>query len=106
MLAEPATGRPVAVVKQIVGLIARRIIFDPKEGEILHRGQRIGMIKFGSRRELYVAKWLDPKVKVEVGQKVRGASDVLVVLGKPIHTETRVVDDEELEPLAPRGTPA
>jgi len=31
---------------------------------------------------------------------------VLVVLGRPIHTETRVVDDEELEPLAPRGTPA
>jgi hypothetical protein len=64
------------------------------------------MIKFGSRTELYVAKWLDPQVKVQVGQKVRGASDVLVVLGKPIHTETRVVDDEELEPLAPRGTPA
>jgi hypothetical protein len=41
-----------------------------------------------------------------VGQRVRGAADVLVVVGKPIHTETVVVDDEELEPLAPRGTPA
>jgi hypothetical protein len=41
-----------------------------------------------------------------VGQKVRGASDVLVVVGKPIHTETRVVDDEEVEALTHRGTPA
>jgi hypothetical protein len=64
------------------------------------------MIKFGSRTELTVAKWLDPQVKVKVGQKVRGASDVVIVLGKPIHTETKVVDDEELEPLAPRGTPS
>jgi phosphatidylserine decarboxylase len=107
VLAEPrGDGRPVAVVKQIVGLIARRIIFTAKEGDTLRRGQRIGMIKFGSRTELYVPKWLEPQVKVTVGQKVRGASDVVVVLGKPIHTETVVVDDEELEPLAPRGTPA
>jgi hypothetical protein len=41
---------------------------------VLARGQRIGMIKFGSRTELYVAKWLDPQVRVKVGQKVRGAS--------------------------------
>jgi phosphatidylserine decarboxylase len=107
VLAEPkGDGRPMVVVKQIVGLIARRIIFTAKEGDVLARGQRIGMIKFGSRTELYVAKWLEPLVKVQVGQKVRGASDVLVVVGKPIHTEARVVDDEELEPLAPRGTPA
>ena len=107
VLAEPkGDGKPIAVVKQIVGLIARRIIFTAKEGDVLRRGQRIGMIKFGSRTELTVAKWLDPQVRVKVGQKVRGASDVVVVLGKPIHTETVVVDDEELEPLAPRGTPA
>ena len=107
VLAEPVGGdRPIAVVKQIVGLIARRIIFTAKEGDSLKRGQRIGMIKFGSRTELYVPKWLEPQVRVKVGQKVRGASDVVVVLGKPIHTEAKVVDDEELEPLAPRGTPA
>ena len=108
VLAEPkgADDRPIAVVKQIVGLIARRIIFTAKDGDVLRRGQRIGMIKFGSRTELYVPKWMEPQVKVQVGQKLRGASDVVVVLGKPIHTETVVVDDEELEPLAPRGTPA
>src|SRR6476661_6071008 len=107
VLAEPkGDGRPIVVVKQIVGLIARRIIFTAREGDLLQRGQRIGMIKFGSRTELYVAKWLDPQVKVQVGQKVRGASDVLFVLNEPMPTESRVVDDEELEPLAPRGTPA
>jgi phosphatidylserine decarboxylase len=108
VLAEPngPEDRPIAVVKQIVGLIARRIIFTAKEGDILKRGQRIGMIKFGSRTELYVPRWMEPRVKVQVGQKVRGASDVLVVLGKPVHTVTTVVDDEELEPLAPRGTPS
>jgi phosphatidylserine decarboxylase len=108
VLAEPrgAGDRPIAVVKQIVGLIARRIIFTARDGDLLRRGQRIGMIKFGSRTELYVPKWLQPQVKVKVGQRVRGAADVLVVLGRPIHTETVVVDDEELEPLTSRGTPA
>ncbi len=108
VLAEPngPDDRPIAVVKQIVGLIARRIIFTAKEGDLLKRGQRIGMIKFGSRTELYVPKWMEPQVRVTVGQKVRGASDVLVVVGKPIHTETRVVDDEEVEALTHRGTPA
>jgi phosphatidylserine decarboxylase len=108
VLAEPngPDERPIAVVKQIVGLIARRIIITVKPGDIVKRGQRIGMIKFGSRTELTVPKWMEPQVKVKVGQKVRGASDILVVLGKPIHTQTTVVDDEELEPLAPRGTPA
>lgn len=108
VLAEPKgpDERPIAVVKQIVGLIARRIIVSVKPGDLVQRGQRIGMIKFGSRTELYVPKWMEPQVKVTVGQKVKGASDVVLVLGKPIHTETKVVDDEELEPLAPRGTPA
>jgi phosphatidylserine decarboxylase len=108
VLAEPngPDDRPIAVVKQIVGLIARRIIITVKPGDMVKRGQRIGMIKFGSRTELTVPKWMEPQVRVKVGQKVKGASDVLVVLGKPIHTQTTVVDDEELEPLAPRGTPA
>src|SRR5688572_15182020 len=44
VLAEPVGGdRPIAVVKQIVGLIARRIIFTAKEGDSLKRGERIGM---------------------------------------------------------------
>ena len=67
-------------MKLIVGMIARRIIFTPRESELIQRGQRIGMIKFGSRTELYIPKWLDPQVKVEVGQTVHGGADVIVVL--------------------------
>jgi phosphatidylserine decarboxylase len=74
VLAEPDTGKPVAVVKQIVGLIARRIVFDAKEGDSLKRGDRIGMIKFGSRTELYVPMRLAPQAKVRVGQTVRGGA--------------------------------
>src|SRR5688572_23062301 len=105
VLGEPTSGRPIAVVKQIVGLIARRIIFTAEKGEDVKRGQRIGMIKFGSRTELSIPLWLNPDVKVEVGQTVRGAADVVATLGKPIHTQERRVDDEEFEPLVHRETP-
>jgi phosphatidylserine decarboxylase len=106
VLGEPTSGKPIAVVKQIVGLIARRIIFTAEKGEDVKRGQRIGMIKFGSRTELSIPMWLDPQVKVEVGQTVRGATDVVATLGKPIHTQGRRVDEEEFEPLVHRETPA
>jgi phosphatidylserine decarboxylase len=107
VLGDPASGKPVAVVKQIVGLIARRIIFSAEQGQTLRRGERIGMIKFGSRTELTVPKWLEPQVQVKVGQTVRGAADVIFKLGKPIHTTApAAVDGEEFERIAPRETPA
>ena len=65
------------------------------------------MIKFGSRTELTVPKWLEPQVQVTVGQTVRGAADVIFKLGKPIHTTAPAqADGEEFERLAPRETPA
>jgi phosphatidylserine decarboxylase len=71
-----ASGKPVAVVKQIVGLIARRIVCTAALGDTLTRGQHIGMIKFGSRTELTIPQRLNPTVRVQIGQKVRGAADV------------------------------
>jgi phosphatidylserine decarboxylase len=106
VLEEPTTGRPVAVVKQIVGLIARRIIFTARQGELLQRGQRIGMIKFGSRTELVIPNWLKPEIVVKVGQNVRGGADVIARLGMPIHTMEKRIDDTEFESMAPRETPA
>ncbi|HEV2295159.1 MAG TPA: phosphatidylserine decarboxylase family protein [Tepidisphaeraceae bacterium] len=106
VLAEPKGDRPVAVVKQIVGLIARRIICTVNEGDQVKRGDRIGMIKFGSRTELYIPKWLDPHVKVTVGQTVRGAADVIAILQQPIQTVSKEPIDEEFEPLVGRETPA
>jgi phosphatidylserine decarboxylase len=106
LLVDPHDERPVAVVKQIVGLIARRIIFPLKEGDHVKRGDRIGMIKFGSRTELYIPMRLQPRVRVQVGQKVRGAADVVAVLGEPIHTDDKEPVGEEYEPLVGRETPA
>ena len=80
VLAEPTGQRKIAAVKQIVGAIARRIVCTAKIGDELSRGQRIGMIKFGSRTELYLPKWRGPQIRVSVGQKVRGARDVIAVV--------------------------
>lgn len=81
-LADPITGVPVAVVRQIAGLIARRI-FGPTAGDVVRRGDRIGFIKFGSRTELTIPRSLSPQIMVKVGQKVVGATDVIAQLGAP-----------------------
>jgi phosphatidylserine decarboxylase len=57
------------LVRQIAGLIARRIITDPAEGDAVERGQRIGLIRFGSRVDLFVP--LDWEVTCGVGDRVR-----------------------------------
>ena len=106
VLGEPTSGRPIAVVKQIVGLIARRIIFTASKGDVLNRGDRIGMIKFGSRTELLIPKWLEPQVQIKEGDAVRGAATIVAKLGNPVHSVHReVADEEEYERLAPRETP-
>jgi phosphatidylserine decarboxylase len=83
LLLEPkqavATGLPrQIIVRQIAGVLARRIVCDTKVGEILDSGQRFGMIKFGSRTELIVPKRDNLKIIARVGQKVKAGSDVLV----------------------------
>ena len=65
-------------VKQIAGAVARRIICPVKVGDEVARGQRMGMIKFGSRTDLYVPSDVAVKVEVEEGQAVKGARTVLL----------------------------
>jgi phosphatidylserine decarboxylase len=84
ILAEPGSDTPVAAVKQIVGLIARRIVCAVSVGQSLARGQRIGMIKFGSRTELYIPKRLEPEIKVKVGDVVHGGLNVIALVKNPI----------------------
>jgi phosphatidylserine decarboxylase len=103
VILEDADGNPVAVVRQIVGLIARRIVCTAREGDHVSRGQRIGMIKFGSRTELTIPKRLAPKVQVEPGQVVRGGADVLAVVTHH-HGHPTPAEDPEMEPLL-RETP-
>ena len=79
---KPEDAKPIAVVKQIVGAIARRIIAPVTVGERLTRGQRFGMIAFGSRTELYVPASDGWKVAVALGTHVKGGKDVLLRLEK------------------------
>ena len=91
-----AEGRGTRVlVRQVAGVLARRIVCDAAVGDILARGQRIGMIKFGSRTELYIAKWLDPHIQVAVGQKVRGAVAILAVLRKAPAPTTPTLTEQQ-----------
>lgn len=67
------------LVRQVAGLIARRIVTDLSLGQELARGQRIGMIQFGSRLELWLPMELMGEIRVRVGQKVRAGETVLAV---------------------------
>ena len=69
-----STGKVLNVV-QIAGLVARRIICHVKEGETLERGQRFGLIMFGSRVDLF----LPPAAKVEIaeGQRVKAGETII-----------------------------
>ena len=73
---ELADGRRI-LVNQIAGVIARRIVCAVRPGDRLARGQRLGMVKFGSRVELFVPQADSPVVRVRVGDKVKGGRDVL-----------------------------
>lgn len=65
------------VFKQIAGLLARRIVFTKKLGERVERGERIGMMKFGSRMDVMIAP--DVAVQVKVGNRVKGGTSVLAI---------------------------
>jgi phosphatidylserine decarboxylase len=66
------------VFKQIAGLLARRIVFHPKVGDRLERGQRVGLIKFGSRTDLLLNS--NANLQVKVGDRVRGGASVLAFM--------------------------
>lgn len=75
-LQEPEFPYRRMVCRQVSGMVARRIVCDLRPGDILERGARFGMIKFGSRTELIVpAEGLE--VLVEVGQWIKAGRDVV-----------------------------
>ena len=74
VLIEMEDGKPMCVV-QIAGLIARRIICYIKPGDQVIRGQRFGLICFGSRLDVYLPT--DISLKVAVGDKVQAGSSIL-----------------------------
>jgi phosphatidylserine decarboxylase len=70
-------GRPV-VFRQVVGILARRIVCRVREGDHLERGQRIGLMKFGSRMDVFLP--IDAELRVGVGQHVVGGETILASL--------------------------
>jgi phosphatidylserine decarboxylase len=64
--------------KQIAGLLARRIVFNLAEGDSVERGQRVGLIKFGSRVDVIVPA--EAVLKVKVGENVKGGASVLAAM--------------------------
>ena len=66
------------IVRQISGAIARRIVCDASEGQVLTGGEKFGMIKFGSRTELYVPSGENVRCLVRIGDKVKAGLTPLV----------------------------
>lgn len=85
-LKEKATGKQI-ILRQISGVAARRIVCAVKGGDSLARGERIGMIKFGSRTEIYVPIELVKKVDVAVGDRVRGGETVIMEIANGAQKE-------------------
>ena len=71
-------ARGTFVVRQLTGMIARRIVGWAKVGDELKKGEHFGMIRFGSRTEVYLP--LDAEVLVKVGDRVVGGSTVIARL--------------------------
>jgi len=67
-------GRPFGVV-QIAGAVARRIVCWAKSGDHLKRGERFGLIMFGSRTDLYLPRGC--KLEIEEGRRVKGGETIL-----------------------------
>ena len=75
-------GSPV-VFKQIAGLIARRIVFNKKPGDHVATGERVGLIKFGSRMDVLLGP--DWEITVRPGERVSAGSSVIARRREPNH---------------------
>ena len=73
-------ARGHVLVRQIAGLIARRIVTYSRQGEHVDQGQRMGMIKFGSRVDVFLP--LDVQLRVKVGDMTLAGSTPIAELGK------------------------
>ena len=72
------TGEKRVYFKQIAGLIARRIVYDLKPGQIVDAGDRFGLIRFGSRVDILLP--MDTEIIVKLGDAVKGGETVIGVL--------------------------
>ena len=83
-------------LRLIAGLLARRIVFVPKEGDTLKRGERVGLIKFGSRCDLILPG--DAHIRVERGQRVKGGESILADVEVPSYDPMLLKEVMETRP--------
>ncbi|MFW6157822.1 MAG: phosphatidylserine decarboxylase [Planctomycetota bacterium] len=88
-------------LKQIAGQIARRIVCDLREGDTVRRGQRFGMIKFGSRVELFIPRSANFEFKLELGAPVKAGRTVVGNLDAEPEEELEPEDDHGLVEIEP-----
>ena len=88
------------VFKQIAGLVARRVVSWKKAGDTVARGERIGLVRFGSRVDLWVPQQVELLVKV--GQNVKGGSSILA--SWPALKNNSVVDRDAFADINPVAT--
>jgi phosphatidylserine decarboxylase len=81
--------------KQIAGLLARRIVFNMREGSLVERGQRVGLIKFGSRVDVIVPG--EAILQVRPGDRVQGGASVIAAMPE---AGLAVVETAAAEPVA------
>jgi len=84
------------VFKQIAGLIARRVVSWKKASDKVLRGERIGLVRFGSRVDVWLPK--DAEILVKLGQNVKGGSSVLARwTGKPAKSKSAETSSAEAD---------
>src|ERR1700731_1801282 len=88
------------VFKQIAGLVARRVVSWKKAGDTVARGERIGLVRFGSRVDLWVPQQVE--ILVKVGQSVKGGSSILA--SWPALKNNSVVDRDAFADINPVTT--
>jgi phosphatidylserine decarboxylase len=99
-----STASGEMVFKQIAGWIARRVVCWKRQGDTVLRGERIGLVRFGSRVDLWVPRGVE--ILVATGDKVKGGSSVLAQW--PVKAQTnqasglKSVTDEILTPAGKR----
>jgi phosphatidylserine decarboxylase len=94
--------------KQIAGLLARRIVFNHKEGDTMERGQRVGLIKFGSRVDVVIPA--EAVLRVRKGERVKGGLSVLAempeVVGARLESASKRTLSASAKPDLADGEPA
>jgi phosphatidylserine decarboxylase len=81
-----ATEHGEIAYKQIAGLVARRVVSWKKAGDEVARGERIGLVRFGSRMDLWLPA--EAEILVKVGENVKGGSSVLARMPESAHART------------------